>query len=43
MDIFADRRVEQATDDAVRFDRSMDARSARIDVGFWNDFRGGMG
>jgi len=40
MDIFAERSVEQATEDAVRFERSIDARSARMDVGFWNDFRG---
>lgn len=29
-----DSRVEQAADDAVRFDSSIDARSARVECGF---------
>ena len=29
-----DNRVEQAADDAVRFDSSIDARSARMECGF---------
>ena len=29
-----DKRVEQAADDAVRFDSSIDARSARMESGF---------
>lgn len=29
-----DKRVEQAVDDAVRFDSSIDARSARMECGF---------
>lgn len=34
MGILTERTVEQATEEAVRFDKSMDARSARIDLGF---------
>ena len=30
-----DNRVEQAADDAVKFDSSIDARSARVDCGFY--------
>lgn len=29
------RRAEQAVEDAVRFERSIDARSARRASGFW--------
>jgi hypothetical protein len=31
---FMDKRVEQAADDAVRFDSSIDAKSARMECGF---------
>ena len=31
---FMERRVEQAAEDAVRFDSIIDARSARMECGF---------
>ena len=31
---FIDKTVEQAAEDAVRFDSSIDARSARMECGF---------
>jgi hypothetical protein len=33
--IFMDRRIEQAVAVAVKFDRSIDARSARMECGFF--------
>lgn len=30
-----DKRVEQAADDAVRFDKSIEARSAKMECGFY--------
>ena len=33
-DTLIDKRVEQAADDAVRFDSSIDARSANMECGF---------
>jgi len=35
MDTFKESIAEHAAEDAVRFDRSIEARSARIDCGFW--------
>jgi hypothetical protein len=34
--IVRERRAEHGVVDAVRFDRSIEARSARIDSGFWS-------
>jgi len=34
MGIWKERRAEHAAEDEVRFERSIDARSARIELGF---------
>ena len=41
MDIFAERSVGRATEDVVRFERSIDAKLVRIDMGFWNNISEG--
>ena len=41
MDIFAERSVRWAMEDVVRFERSIDARLVRIDMGFWNNISEG--
>lgn len=39
---FRERRIEHAAEDAVRLERSIDARSARIECGFWCPLRVGL-
>jgi hypothetical protein len=39
-DILRERSTEHAVEDAVRFERSMDARSARMDWGFYVFYEG---
>lgn len=37
-----ERRMEHAAEDVVRLERSMDARSARMECGFWDLLNGDL-